>query len=454
MQKNKVWLVVSLIAILGVVAAAALAAGRITPVAQSTGDPDMLAPAANLSLNPNWKAQPVADAPAPLAWSNIRVNTDATNEAQNEPFTAVDPHNAAHLVVGANSWQSGTGQYEVYAYVSFDGGKTWSASQPYINRNASRLNAADPTVAFGADGTVYFAFVAMSPAPGAVAVSRSLDGGRTWANQTWATSFAGAADKPVLAAGKSLYLYYQGTGLMTTKSADNGATWSTANVLDVAGRYAAPVLDTHGNINVFYVTTSSLRLARSTDGGTSYGITTVSSITALQPRAAQYRAAIIPTAGVDKNGTLYVAWADGRNAGRGNDILLSYSTNGTSWSAPLTVNSDAGNADQLMPALTVGADGVVSLAWLDTRNDSHNINYDVYMARSLSTVGGVHFGANQRVTNVSSNPNNDPRTQGSMIGDYFGIAAGNGVLYPVWTDTRNNNEDIYIAPISAPNSNN
>jgi hypothetical protein len=97
-----------------------------------------------------------------------------------------------------------------------------------------------------------------------------------------------------------------------------------------------------------------------------------------------------------------------------------------------------------MPSLTVGRDGSVSVAWLDTRNDSARVNYDVYITRSTD---GVHFNGNQRVTEVSSNPYNDARTQGSMIGDYFSLAAGDGVVYSVWTDTRNNNEDIYMAPV-------
>jgi hypothetical protein len=446
MPKNKLFLLVSLITVLGLVAAAAVAVGRATPMAQTNADPDLMVPATNMPLNANWKAQPVKGTAVNLPWSNIRVNTDASSEAQNEPFVAVDPRNANHLVVGANNWQSGTGQFEVYAYVSFDAGKTWAASQPYINRNASRLNAADPTVAFGSDGAVYFAFVAFSPAQGAVAVSRSVDGGLSWAAQTWATSFTSAADKPTLAAGKSnLYLYWQGTGLQTRVSADSGANWGAVSTLDANGRNATPVVDSKGNVNVFYTTNSSINLARSTNGGASYSVSTVSNVTALQARPTHYRAAIYPAAGVDANGTLYVAWADGRNAGHGNDILLSYSTNGSSWSSPMTVNKDSGSADQLMPALTVGRDGVVTVAWLDNRNDSNNYNYDVYMA--TSTNGGQSFGANTRVTEVSSNPNNDPRTQGTMIGDYFATASGNGVVYTFWTDTRNNNEDIYMAPV-------
>jgi hypothetical protein len=410
---------------------------------------ELLAPTSGKALDPNWKAQPVAGQPVSLTWPNIRVNNDSTQEAQNEPFVAIDPANPNHIVVGANSWQPGNGYFEVYAYVSFDGGKTWSSSQPYIKRDASRINAADPTIAFGSDGSVYFAFVALNPARGAVAISRSTDGGRTWSSQTWATSFNSSADKPAIAAASGkLYLYYQSSGLYGSVSADGGATWGQATLIEAGGRNANPVVDSQGNVYVFYNTSDSIKVAilktaSTTSGG--YRIVRVSNAVALQPRPTQYRATIYPTGSVDGKGNLYVAWADGRNSGRGNDILYSRSTDGgQTWSSPVTVNNDGTGADQLMPALAVSKEGLVTIAWLDNRNDPANVNYDIYMATSSD---GASFADNVRVTSISSNPNNDPRLQGTMIGDYISIALGNGVAYPVWTDTRNNNEDIYLAPV-------
>jgi hypothetical protein len=441
-------LLASVAALLGLLAAAVAIAGHPGAVAVSVADPDMLVPATNAQPASNWKAQPVKGAPVNLPWANVRVNTDTGSAAQNEPFVAVDPRNSQHLVVGANNWLVGSGHFEAYAYTSFDGGHTWAASQPYINRNASRLNTADPTVAFGPDGSVYYAFVAFNPAAGAVAVSRSVDGGLSWTTQSWATNFASeAADKPALVAGAhGLTLVYQGSALYARGSADNGATWSGAGVVDAAGRNGTPVVDGSGNVSIFYATSNSIRVARAvnTDSLESFNITTVASVTALQPRQSQYRASIYPAAAVGPKGQMYVAWADGRNVGHGNDIMYSSSANGSSWSAPTVLNTDGGNADQLMPALSAGADGSVTVAWLDTRNDANNVNYDVYMARSTN---GTRFGANTRVTDVSSNPNNDPYLQGSLIGDYFALAVGNGVVYPTWTDTRNGNEDIFLAPI-------
>jgi hypothetical protein len=447
MPRNKLYTMVGLAVLLVLVSAMAFVARTSSNanVAVVSNDRDLEVPAANMKLSANWQAKPASGAAVTLPYANIRVNTDSSKEAQNEPFVAVDPNNPNHLVVGANNWLAGDGHFEVYAYASFDGGRTWSSSQPYINRNASRLNAADPTVAFGRNGEVYFAFVALSPAPGAVAVSRSVDGGRTWSSQAWATSFSTGADKPAVAAGANgLYLYYPNGSLMNTVSRDGGATWGSASMVDGVGSNAAPVVDAKGNVSVFYTSGSSIKMASL--GRAGYTTRTVTGVVALQPRAAHYRASIYPAAGVGANGALYVAWADGRNAGHGNDILYTRSVDGgSSWSAPVAVNSDNSAADQLMPALAVGKDGAVNIAWLDNRNDAANYNYDVYMARS---VDGVHFDGNQRVTNVSSNPDNDPRTQGSMIGDYFALGAGNGVVYPFWTDTRNNNEDIYTAPIS------
>jgi hypothetical protein len=440
----------SLITLLAVVAAAAVAIGRSNVVATTSTDPDMMVPSTNMPLSAGWKAHPVAGAPANLPWANIRVNTDNTSEAQNEPSVAVDPRNSNHIVVGANNWQSGTGQFEVYAYVTFNGGQTWTASQPYINRNASRLNAADPTVAFGADGTVYLAFVAFAPADGAVALSSSKDGGLTWASQSWASSFTGgAADKPTLAVGNgTIYALWQGTSLYVRSSADGGTNWGTIRSIETNGRNASALVDRNGILTVFYTAGSFVRVAR--DSGSQFTVNTVAKAAALAPRPTHYRASNYPTAAQAPDGSFYVAWADGRNLSRGNDILISRSAdNGSTWSNPAVVNSDAGNADQLMPALTVDSSGTVNLAWLDTRNDPNKYNYDVYLARSRD---GVHFGNEARVTSVSSNPDNDPRTQGVLIGDYFALAASNGMLYPVWTDTRNNNEDIFMAPIAVPDS--
>jgi len=448
MPKVKPLLILVVAALLGAITIlGAFAVGGSRGTVASNGA-ELTVPKANMGMAQNFKSNPAVgkNALASLPFANIRVNTDAGVEAQNEPFVAVNPLNPRHIIVGANNWEAGNGRFEVSAYVSFDAGSTWSASHPYIDRNAGRLNAADPTVAFGQDGKVYFGFVAMTPAQGAVAVSTSLDGGLSWSSQSWVTSFTSVADKPAIAqsAGK-LYVFYQNQALMSTVSSNGGLNWTSPATIEAGGRNAAPVVDRTGSVYVFYNTADAIKVARAGSSRT----TSISNAVALQSRPTQYRANIYATAGIAPNGTMYVAWADGRNQATGNDILVSRSVNGTSWSSPSRVNTDAGNADQLMPALTVSKDGSITVAWLDTRNDPSRVNYDVYMARS---VDGVSYGGNSRVSAVSSNPNNDPRMQGQMIGDYFAMGAGSGNVYVVWTDTRNSNEDIYLAPVPTVNN--
>ncbi|HST05927.1 MAG TPA: sialidase family protein [Chloroflexia bacterium] len=454
MPKFKPVVVMAMVAILGVIAVVGAFAVNGSRSTVATNISELTVPGANMPFAANFKASPAtgAEAVASVPYANIRVNQDQTQEAQNEPFVAVNPSNSRHIVVGANNWAAGNGRFEVTAYVSFDGGATWAESHPYIDRNAGRIDAADPTVAFGSGNTVYFGFVALTPAPGAVAVSTSHDGGLTWSSQSWATSFAGAADKPAIAATSTgkLYVFYQSQALFSTVSSNGGQSWSASSLIEDGGRNAAPVSDSAGNVYVFYNTASAIRMARV--GQTQrMQLSTVANTVGLRQRPVQYRANIYPTAGIASNGTLYVAWPDGVSSQTGNDIFISHLTANSDqgWTAPVRVNSDSGNADQLMPALSVGSDNKVTVAWLDTRNDASRVNYDVYMARSAN---GTTFGANTRVTAVSSNPNNDPRTQGQLIGDYFALASGTNSVYVLWTDTRNNNEDIYLAPVSTTNN--
>jgi hypothetical protein len=78
---------------------------------------------------------------------------------------------------------------------------------------------------------------------------------------------------------------------------------------------------------------------------------------------------------VDQNGTVYVAWAEGRNvttdsggnhvASGGVVIRYAYSTTkGASWSAPVTLSSTTGTST--FPTMDVVAPGVLDVAWYGT----------------------------------------------------------------------------------------
>ena len=96
-----------------------------------------------------------------------------------------------------------------------------------------------------------------------------------------------------------------------------------------------------------------------------------------------------PALALGPNGRMHIAWEDKRN---GNwDIYCAHSDNGETFSSPVQLNDDETRFDQARPALAVGRDGGVHLAWQDNRNG----DWDIYYARS--TDGGDSFAANLRI---------------------------------------------------------
>lgn len=120
--------------------------------------------------------------------------------AQNETTIAVNPRNPNNIVAGANDYRlfntrEGRNDSSSFAYVSNDGGRTWTnVAIPGVTFPVGGTGAfswfdgsGDPVVAFGPDNTVYFGSLVFSrfaplggqPATGIV-VNVSHDGGLHW----------------------------------------------------------------------------------------------------------------------------------------------------------------------------------------------------------------------------------------------------------------------------------
>jgi hypothetical protein len=121
-------------------------------------------------------------------------NVSRDTTAQNETPIAFNPLNTQNLLTGNNDWNYNDG---CGVNASFNGGKTWTRTLPdgflpgvtkYTNDPSVPGTGAydfggDPAVAFGPDGTAYFACFGYqgSPPYGVVLLmSRSSDGGKTW----------------------------------------------------------------------------------------------------------------------------------------------------------------------------------------------------------------------------------------------------------------------------------
>jgi hypothetical protein len=111
--------------------------------------------------------------------------------AETEPFVAVNPRNHANLigVFQQDRWNTG-GSRGLVTATSFNGGATWTRTFPHFSQCAGGTPAnggdyprsSDPWVSFGPDGTAYQVSLSISgdETLSAILASVSRDGGRTW----------------------------------------------------------------------------------------------------------------------------------------------------------------------------------------------------------------------------------------------------------------------------------
>src|SRR4051794_156929 len=177
---------------------------------------------------------------------------------QNETSVAVNPRNPLNVVAGANDYRhccdfTGLNDGTGWAYYSRDGGRTWANVQlPGLTAetggqgNFKRVDSAgDPALAFGPDGTLYYANIVFSRVSFAsgVAVSVSRDGGATWSAPNM-VSYVEAGnwfnDKEWIAAGPNGSVVvtwtsfslgqhaagYKQSPIVMALSRDGGKTWT------------------------------------------------------------------------------------------------------------------------------------------------------------------------------------------------------------------------------------
>jgi len=224
------------------------------------------------------RAAPLLDAP----WEpNVKVNDDVPGSA-NQTTPALAASKTTDDVFAL--WQdSRNDDGDIYFAHSPDGGQTWKVSTR-VNHDAPGLGQSSPDIALDGSGVLH---------------------------AVWVDSRAGTED-----------IYY-------SRSADNGATWSTEVRLNdvLTGTQKSPAIAALGN-------------------------------------------------------KVCVVWEDGRVAyARG--IYVDCSTNGgQTWGTDARVNHDDGEFYHYAPDIALGADGRVHIVWYDNRSG----NWDIYYTY-LSAVG-------------------------------------------------------------------
>ena len=339
---------------------------------------------------------------------------------------------------------------------SANGGDTWT-----FELFGGHTTMSDPAVSAGGGSKWYFGYLALGGVGGndaEIYIRRSLDGGATWQAPVAVTDNGTFDDKPYIDSRDDEVLVawadfsFSPSKVRAARSLDGGQTFDEDTILavnSVAGNAASPVISNDGTYYVFWRDSFQefLWMSRSSDQGESWtGDATVAEMSPLPATLpGGFRALNAPVAAAHPaTGDLLVVWND-QLFGDPDILAVRSSDGGAVWGAPVRVNDDPAGSGQYFPWLVFDDTGTAHAIWYDRRQNGSDL--DVYLASSGD--GGATWGANRRITAQSFTPVL-PAEGGaaSFIGDYNGLAASGGALYPFYQDAREGNQDVYVAVVS------
>jgi len=233
--------------------------------------------------------------------------------------------------------------------------------------------------------------------------------------------------------------------ILFSKSLNNGESWTKPVQIsfvpgdcvdnDKTSEGAMPAVGPNGEIYVVWSRNDTLWFNTSADDGKTWKKKEVP--IAMQPggwvidipgifRCNGLPVTVCDVSDSENRGTIYVNWIDTANGSDNTDVwLMSSKDGGTSWTAPVKVNSDDQKRHQFLTWMTVDrSNGNLYFVFYDRRNH-RGIETDVYVAKSDD--GGKTF-SNYKVSESSFIPSED-----IFFGDYSAISAVNGAIRPMWT---------------------
>ena len=442
------------------------------------------------TLNPETKVEKAvftgskisARSVANLDSPDVAVTEENSTQSENSVF--VNPNDFLNPLVSNNSTENPVGSlYGANDLYSFDGGEVWEGEV----EGAGTSNSGDPTTAISNSGRYYVGYITNNLGQG---VSYSDDQGENWTPVVVSgPGSASVLDKNHMWIDNSLSSPYEGNlynawgplggfghvnenEIELSYSDDNGESWSSpvgiSQAVNAGSHNQGINLSTGPDGEVYAVWSIydswpsdevAIGFAKSLDGGLSWEPATRiientrgirSTATSKNMRVNSFPSAAVDISGGQYNGTIYVVWSNigvpGANTGDDIDVyMIKSSDEGESWSDPIRVNQDppGQGKEHYFPWITCDpANGILSVVFYDDRNVSSS-QCEVFCANSYD--GGETW-EDFKVSDVAFTPAPIAGLAGGYFGDYLGIAAYGGKVYPVWTDNRSGSAMTYTSP--------
>jgi len=411
----------------------------------------------------------------------VKVSQDNFTNSGSQHRTEVEPDTYSWGSTFVSAFQvarnSVWGGADIGYATSTDGGKTWTYGYlPGLTvyyQGGSYYAVSDASVAYDAKHGVWLiATLPLVDPIGDIAVSRSPDG-LNWGNPIVIDSTHNDDKGWIVCDNTPTSPFYghcytewdaaASTGqVKMSTSTDGGLTWGPAlSTADHAtGLGGQPLVQPNGTVVVPF-TNGGMYSFVSTDGGTSWSKTSIiSNNVPYHSEAGGFRSVLLPSAEIDAAGKIYVTWMDCRfrSGCTSNDIVMSTSGDGTTWSsvARIPIDPVTSTVDHFIPGIgvdrdTSGSTAHLALVYYYFPVSNCGGSCSLYVGYVVSQDGGNTWTAGKSLAGpmqLSWLPNSD---LGKMVADYISVSYVNGNAYSVFAVanplyTALYNEAMYTTP--------
>jgi len=433
--------------------------------------------------NPQPPQQPPQTIIPPPSVPLIQISHDTFSNASSQHATEVEASAFAFGSTIVSAFQVGRifsgGASDIGFATTSDNGAIWATGfLPGITiyEQGAFSAASDPVVAFDAAHATWMISSLAIANVDQVAVSRSPNG-TTWDNpiivsttpnsdKNWIT----CDNTPASPFYGHCYVEWDDPSnknlIWMSTSTDGGLTWDAArNTADLAtGIGGQPLVQPNGSVIVPIENSLGAEMLAftSTNGGNTWNASTTISAISDHQVAANLRTSALPSAAIDAAGTVYAIWQDCRfrTACSANDLVLSTSTDGATWTAPARIPIDplTSTVDHFIPGLAVepttsGSTAHLALTYYFYGSATCDAsNCALYAGFISSPDGGATWTTPATLAGPMS-PAWLPNTfAGLMVGDYVATTFSGGKAFAIFATAQANAGTVFDEPMYATTS--